>query len=381
VAAWFFRKNGGAKTGPYSIEQIKTKAQKNPDAQAMQDGVMDWTAVQAISALGLSQLSQTPAPAPATITNPVPSAPPPLQQNTPSTALSPGQSTGQASNKIAEQQIRDYESEGVDYRIYGAEMQFVEVELDPNESVVAEAGGLMYKDPEIEMETIFGDGSESKEGGFLGLLAGAGRRLITGESLFTTVFTHKGHGKAQVSFAAPYAGNIIPFHMKDFGGTIVCQKDSFLCASKGVAIGIHFSKKIMTGLFGGEGFILQKLTASANDEYALSFVHAGGTIIEKELQPGQVLEIDTGTLVAMTSNIDFDVRYIGSIKSAAFGGEGLFLGTLRANGKGKVWLQSLPFARLAARIISTAQGDFGSRQGGEGSLLGGIGGLLNGDNR
>jgi len=369
MSEWFFRKNGGAKTGPYNLEQIKTKAQKNPNAEAMQEGVMDWTAVQAISALGVSGASLSPEPAP----NPSVSASPQIQSNT--------QVQTQSNTKIAEQQVRDYESEGVDYRIFGTEMQFVEVELDPNESVVAEAGGLMYKDPEIEMETIFGDGSESKDTGFLGLLAGAGRRLITGESLFTTVFTHKGQGKAQVSFAAPYAGNIVPFHLKDFGGSIICQKDSFLCASKGVAIGIHFSKKIMTGLFGGEGFILQKLTADPNDAYALSFVHAGGTIIEKELKAGQVLEIDTGTLVAMTNNIDFDVRYIGSIKSAVFGGEGLFLGTLRANSTGKVWLQSLPFARLAGRIIATAQGSFGSRQGGEGSVLGGLGGLINGDNR
>jgi uncharacterized protein (AIM24 family) len=205
--------------------------------------------------------------------------------------------------------------------------------------------------------------------------------LITGESIFTTVFTHEGQGKAHASFAAPYAGNIIPFHMKDYGGSIICQKDSFLCASKGVAIGIHFSKKIMTGLFGGEGFILQKLTSIPTDEYALSFVHAGGTIVEKTLKPGQILEIDTGTLVAMTTNIDFDVRYIGSVKSAVFGGEGLFLGTLKANSEGKVWLQSLPFARLAGRIIATAKGEFRSRQGGEGSILGGLGGLINGDNR
>ncbi len=363
---WYFRKKEGAKTGPYSIEQIKVKAQKNPDAEAMQEGVMGWASVQSIGILGLSNLTITPA---ATSIHPSSKAQPDSDL------------ANQSNTKIADQRVRDYESEGVDYRIFGSEMQFVEIEFDPGESVVAEAGGLMYKDPQISMETVFGDGSESKDEGFLGLLAGAGRRLITGESLFTTVFTHQGQGKAQASFAAPYAGNIIPFLMKDFGGSIICQKDSFLCASKGVAIGIHFSKKIMTGLFGGEGFILQKLSANPTDDYALAFVHAGGTIIEKELQPGQVLEIDTGTLVAMTENIDFDVQYIGSIKSAVFGGEGLFLGTLRAKSVGKVWLQSLPFSRLAGRILSTARGDFRSRQGGEGSLLGGLGDLLNGDNR
>jgi len=328
---WFFRKNG-IQTGPYSIEQIKQKAQKNPQAEAKHEGVFDWQSVANISELGLTSHSNPTAP-----------------------------------------------TEGVDYRIHGAEMQFVEIELDPQESVIAEAGGMMYKEPCIEMETIFGDGSENKDTGFLGLLAGAGRRLVTGESMFTTVFTHNGQGKAVVSFAAPYPGNIIPFRLQEVNGTIICQKDAFLCASKGIEIGIHFSKKIMTGLFGGEGFILQKLTADPNDPYALAFIHAGGTIIEKELKAGDILEIDTGCLVAMTTNIDFDVRYVGGVKSALFGGEGLFFGTLTAKGTGKIWLQSLPFSRLAGRILSI--GGSGSRQGGEGSLLGGIGDMFNGDNR
>ncbi len=356
---WFFKKKDGTKTGPYSIDQIQNKAQKNPDGLAMEEGVSDWKTVTNINKLGLS--------------------------NTSAEFLSvPNQTsinTNQPNSIIANERIRNYESEGIDYRIYGSEMQFVEIELDPNESVIAEAGGMMYKDPAIEMETIFGDGSENEDTGFLGLLAGAGRRLITGESIFTTVFTHKGSGKSLVSFAAPYPGNIIPFHMKDFNGTIICQKDAFLCASKGVAISVHFTKKIMTGLFGGEGFILQKLTSDHNDDYALSFIHAGGTIIEKNLQQGQVLEIDTGCLVAMTNDIDFDVRYVGSIKTSLFGGEGVFIGTLRAKKNGKVWLQSLPFSRLAGRILSTARGDVNSRQGGEGSLLGGLGDLINGDNR
>lgn len=341
MSQWYFRKLGGAKMGPYTLEQIKNKIQKNPAAEVMEEGA-DWLPASTL----LADVAKT---------------------SEPKSVLN-----------IVKESVRNYESEGVDYRILGSEMQFVEIELDPGESVVAEAGAMMYKDPEIEMETIFGDGSEGQDRGILSRLAGAGRRLITGESLFTTVFTHKGQGKKQLSFAAPYPGNIVPFRIKEHGGTIICQKDSFLCASKGVAIGIHFSKKIMTGLFGGEGFILQKLTADAQDQHALAFVHAGGTIIEKTLKPGEKLDIDTGTLVAMTSNINFDVRYIGSIKSAFFGGEGLFFGTLEAQGEGKVWLQSLPFARLAGRILATAKGSFGSRDGGEGSLLGG---LFQGDSR
>ncbi len=350
---WFFRKNG-IQTGPYSLEQIKQKAQKNPFAEAKQEGGIDWTYVADIAELGLAveptQAAITPPPPISTTPTPAP----PLSRN-------------------------NHVTEGIDYQIFGTEMQFVEIELDPQESVIAEAGSMMYKDPRIEMETIFGDGTENKDTGFLGLLAGAGRRLVTGESMFTTVFTHNGRGKAVVSFAAPYAGNIIPFRLQEMNGTIICQKDAFLCASKGIGIGIHFSKKIMTGLFGGEGFILQKLSSEPNDPYALAFVHAGGTIVEKELAAGDVLEIDTGCLVAMTTNIDFDVRYVGGIKSALFGGEGLFFGTLTAKGTGRVWLQSLPFSRLAGRILSI--NNFGSRQGGEGSLLGGLGDIFNGDNR
>ncbi len=360
---WFFRKSGGVKTGPYSIAQIKIKAQKNPTAEAMEESVMDWTSVQSIDALNISSPHIAQAQA----------------QSQPQSIQAELQSS--SNNNITSQQVRDYPSEGVDYRIFGTEMQFVEIEFDPGESVVAEAGALMYKDPQVAMETVFGDGSEAGNEGFLGLLAGAGRRLITGESMFTTIFTHQGQGKVHASFAAPYAGNIIPFYMKDCEGTIICQKDAFLCASKGIAIGIHFSKKIMTGLFGGEGFILQKLTADPNDAYAIAFVHAGGTIIEKELKKGQVLEIDTGALVAMTTNIDFDVRYVGNVKSALFGGEGLFLGVLTAKGTGRVWLQSLPFSRLAARILSNAQGSFGARSGGESSMLGSLGGLIGGNNR
>jgi uncharacterized protein (TIGR00266 family) len=351
---WYFRKNNAEKTGPYSLLQIKTKAKKNKTAEAMLDGVFNWKSVLDIPELELNELKKE------SFVSKTKRHNENQLQSSPSSTLSALQ------NSMPLQRVRENESEGIDYRIFGSEMQFVEIELDPSESVIAEAGGMMYKDASIEMETLFGDGSEKKNTGFMSLLAGAGRRLITGESLFTTVFTHKGlRGKAHVSFAAPYPGNIVPFQMNQFNGTIICQKDAFLCASKGISIGIHFSKKIMTGLFGGEGFILQKLTATSDDDYAMSFIHAGGTIIEKTLAPGECLEIDTGCLVAMTDTIDFDIRYVGGIKSAFFGGEGLFFGTLTARSReGKVWLQSLPFSRLAGRILATAKGNFRASEGG-----------------
>lgn len=232
----------------------------------------------------------------------------------------------------------------IDYRIYGQEMQFVEIELDPGESAIAEAGGMMFKDPSIEMSTIFGDGSK-QETGFFGKLASAGKRLLTGESLFMTQFTHLGQGKAHVAFASPYPGTIIPFKLSDMGGMMICQKDAFLCAAKGVSVGLHFQRKIMTGLFGGEGFIMQKLEG---DGYA--FVHVGGCVIERKLQPGEELHIDTGCVAAMTSDIDFDIVQAGNVKSMIFGGEGVFFAQLR--GPGTVWIQSLPFSRLAGRIIA-----------------------------
>jgi uncharacterized protein (TIGR00266 family) len=235
-------------------------------------------------------------------------------------------------------------SDEIDYRIYGQEMQFVEIELDPGESAIAEAGGMMFKDPSIEMSTIFGDGSQ-QDTGFFGKLASAGKRLLTGESLFMTQFMHQGQGKAHVAFASPYPGTIIPFKLSDMGGMMICQKDAFLCAAKGVSVGLHFQRKIMTGLFGGEGFIMQKLEG---DGYA--FVHVGGCVIERTLQPGEELHIDTGCVAAMTSDIDFDIVQAGNVKSMIFGGEGVFFAQLR--GPGTVWIQSLPFSRLAGRIIA-----------------------------
>ena len=256
----------------------------------------------------------------------------------------------------------------IDYRIYGEEMQCVEIELDPQETVIAESGAFMFMDPGIEMQTIFGDGS-SQQGGFLGKLMGAGKRLLTGESLFMTAFTHMGQGKSRVTFAGPYAGKIICLGLQVLGQKIICQKDSFLCAAKGVAVGIEFQRRLGTGLFGGEGFIMQKLEGDG-----LAFVHAGGYILERDLQPGEVLRVDTGCIVAFTSDVDYDIQMVRGVKNMMFGGEGLFFATLR--GPGRVWLQSLPVSRLAARILS--YGSPGGRRE-EGSILGGLGNLLDGD--
>jgi len=263
-------------------------------------------------------------------------------------------------------------SDDIDFEIKGTEMQFVEIELDPGESAIAEAGAMMFKAPDIKMETAFGDGSaQSAGGGFFDKLVGAGKRLITGESLFTTVFTHEGVGKARVSFAAPYPGHIMAIKLTDVGGRLICQKDAFLCAARGVSLGIFFQRKILTGLFGGEGFIMQSL-----DGDGWVFVHVGGTVVERELAPGEVLHVDTGCVAAITSTVDFDVERAGSIKSMIFGGEGVFFA--RLTGPGKVWIQSLPFSRLAGRIHAAApQG--GGKHVGEGSMLGGIGNLLDGD--
>ncbi|WP_206459108.1 TIGR00266 family protein [Anaerovorax sp. IOR16] len=238
----------------------------------------------------------------------------------------------------------------IDFKLYGDDMQFVEIELDGGESVLAEAGAMMYMDEKIVMETIFGDGSEKNQGkGLMGKIIGAGKRAITGEGIFMTVFSNMQEGKAHVSFAAPYPGKIIPANLSEFGGSLICQKDAFLCAAKGISIDIHLQKKIGAGFFGGEGFIMQKLEGDG-----MAFLHAGGTIIKKNLQPGEILKIDTGCLVAMTSDVDYDVQFTGDIKSGLFGGEGLFLATLR--GPGSVWLQSLPFSRMADRIYSAARG-------------------------
>ena len=256
----------------------------------------------------------------------------------------------------------------IDYKIYGEEMQYVEVELDPGETAVAESGAFMMMDDGIQMETIFGDGSRQQTG-FLGKLMSAGKRVLTGESLFMTAFSNVGQGKKRVSFASPYPGKIIALDLMEMGGKIIAQKDAFLCAAKGVSVGIEFQRKLGTGLFGGEGFIMQKLEGDG-----MAFVHAGGHVFEKTLQPGELLRIDTGCLVAYTQTIDYDIQFVGGIKNTLFGGEGLFFATLR--GPGKIWIQTLPISRLASRIL-TYGGPRGRKE--EGSILGGLGNMLDGD--
>ena len=334
MAHWYLNYQG-EQSGPFDDAKAQELALANPDGLAWREGFSTWLPIHQIDELsgGSSNI-----------------APPPV----------PVSSRGQQ------------RADEIDFKIFGAEMQFVEIELDPGESAVAEAGAMMYKGSSVAMETIFGDGSEASNGsGFMGKLLGAGKRLVTGESLFTTVFTHQGHGKAHVAFGAPYPGNIIPFALDTIGGTIICQKDAFLCAARGVSIGIHFQKKIMTGLFGGEGFIMQKLEGDG-----MAFLHAGGSIIERQLKAGEELHVDTGCIVAYEPQVHFDIQQAGGIKTSLFGGEGLFFAQLR--GPGKIWLQSLPFSRLAGRMLQAAPQRGGSV--GEGSILGSLGNLLDGDN-
>jgi uncharacterized protein (TIGR00266 family) len=257
----------------------------------------------------------------------------------------------------------------VDFEIKGSEMQFVEVELDPGEAAIGEAGSMMFMDAGIGLDSVFGDGS-AQQGGFFG------KRLVTGESLFTTIYTNQSTSKLRVGFAAPYPGKILPMNLKQLGGMLICQKDAFLCAARGVSLGIYFQQKLSVGFFGGEGFIMQKLEGDG-----LAFVHAGGTVLRRDLQPGQTLLVDTGCLVAMTPNVNFEIQYVGKIKTALFGGEGLFFA--KVTGPGTVWLQSLPFSRLASRVFAAAPQRGGSRE--EGSVLSGLagggvlGGILSGD--
>jgi len=258
----------------------------------------------------------------------------------------------------------------IDYRIYGEEMQYVEIELDPNETAIAESGSFMMMDDNIQMQSIFGDGSQQNSGGILNKLLGAGKRLLVGESLFMTAYTNIGQGKKQVSFASPYPGKIIPLNLKELDGKVICQKDAFLCAAKGVSIGIDFQRRLGTGIFGGEGFIMERLEG---DGYA--FVHAGGHVFERTLRPGELIKIDTGCLVALTQHVTYDIQFVGGIRNTVFGGEGLFFATLR--GPGKVWIQTLPISRLASRILTYAT----THRKEEGSILGGLGNLLDGDRR
>lgn len=332
MAQWYLSYSG-QQVGPMSQEEASQKARSNPNGHAWREGFAEW--------LPISQVAEL-----------------------------KGGSTGFASPPPTRTSI----AHEIEYKIFGEEMQFVEVELDPGESAVAEAGSMMYKDATVQMETVFGDGSHSGQGGgFMDKLMGAGKRLLTGESLFITVFSHRGgSGTAKVSFGAPYPGSIIPVDLKTIGGRLICQKDSFLCAAKGVSIGIYLQRKILTGLFGGEGFIMQKLEGDG-----MVFVHAGGCVVERQLGPGEQLHVDTGCVVALQDSVNFDIQQVGGIKSALFGGEGLFFASL--TGPGKVWLQSLPFSRLAGRMLQAAP-QAGGKRTGEGSILGGLGDLLDGDN-
>ncbi len=325
MAQWYFSYDGD-QIGPLDDARARAQAASRPEGHVWREGFAEWLPIRQVG-----ELSGAAAPAVA--------PPPPTVRG----------------------------ADEIDFRIMGHEMQYVEVELDPGESAVAEAGAMMYKAPSIQMESVFGDGSSSGDGSFMGKLMGAGKRLLTGESLFTTVFTHTGQGKAHVAFAAPYPGNIIPVSLANVGGLLVCQKDSFLCAARGVSIGIQFQRKILTGLFGGEGFIMQKLEGDG-----LVFVHAGGTVVERELGPGEVLHVDTGCVVAYEGQVEFDIQQVGGIKSALFGGEGIFFAVLR--GPGRVWLQSLPFSRLAGRMLANAPQHGGGK--GEGSVIGGLGDLF-----
>ena len=327
MSNWYVADNGQS-LGPFAASQVTASVQSgqyNVNTMVWRDGFADW--------LPISEVGE--------LVNPsaIPPAAPPMS----------------ASGRAHE----------IDYEIFGQEMQFVEIELDPQDSVVSEAGGMMYMSDHLQMETLLGDGSAaSQSGGFFDKMLGAGKRLISGESLFITMFTFTGSGKGKVAFAAPYPGKIIPLDLTDYDNRIICQKDAFLCAAKGVSIGIAFQKKIGTALFGGEGFIMQQLDG---DGYC--FVHAGGTIVERQLEAGETLRVDTGCLVALTQTVNYDIEFVGNVKSAIFGGEGFFFATL--TGPGHVWLQSLPFSRLAGRIWAAAP-QTGGQTTGEGSVLGGL---------
>lgn len=255
----------------------------------------------------------------------------------------------------------------IDFKIHGEELQFVEIELDPNETAIAESGAMMMMDDGIQMQTIFGDGSQQQSSGFFGKLMSAGKRVLTGESLFMTAFTNSSSNKRKVSFAAPYTGKIIPMDLLQLGGTIIAQKDAFLCAAKGVSVGIHFQRKLGVGIFGGDGFIMQKVEGDG-----FAFLHAGGYVIERELKQGEILKIDTGCVVGYMPTVSFDIEFVKGVKNWVFGGEGLFFAKLQ--GPGKVWIQSLPISRLAGRIIE--YGTWHRKE--EGSVLGGLGNLLDG---
>jgi uncharacterized protein (TIGR00266 family) len=332
MSQWYLAFNG-QQWGPLDLGAARTQARTIPDGHCWRAGFAEWIPIANAAELSASDSPMLPAPPPA------------------------GRRTADV----------------VDYRIYGEDMQFVEIELDPGEAVISEAGAMMYKEAAVQMETVFGDGSHAGQGGsFVDQLLSAGKRVLSGEGLFITMFVNTGGSKAKAAFAAPFPGTIIPLTLANYSQRIICQKDSFLCAARGASIGIWFQKKFMTGLFGGEGFIMQKIEGDG-----IVFMHAGGTVVERELAAGETIHVDTGCVVAFTDGVGFDVRSVGGVKSMLFGGEGVFFAELK--GPGRVWLQSLPFSRLAGRMLMAASQRGGTRD--EGSVLGGLGGILSGDRR
>ena len=336
----FYLAINGKQQGPYSVEQIAEmirNGQVKGDTLGFRPGMATWTPL-----INMPEFRAQFAPSGTGM------VPPPVPANT---------AWGKRSHEI-------------DFEILGDDLQFVEITLDPNETVVAEAGSMMYMTRGIQMQTQLGDGSQP-QAGFMSKLLQAGSRLLTGESLFMTAFTAQSAQRERIAFAAPYPGKIVPMDLTQLGGEMLCQKDAFLCAAKGTSIGIAFTKRLGAGFFGGEGFILERLQGDG-----LAFVHAGGTIVEKQLGAGETLRVDTGCIVAFQPSVSYDIQFVGGFKNTLFGGEGLFFATL--TGPGKVYLQSLPFSRLADRIFAAAP-----RQGGkridEGSILGGLGDLIGGD--
>ncbi len=390
MSVWYFY-NNGKEFGPTSAEDAKDYIRENAGCYCWRQGFSDWRPVYEVTEVRrmkkdgvtpfppppANMMSSKPTHLPATGQG-APPAPSPTRtaparaggaRNTSAPTTSSPTTSSPATQNASGGYGSEMHTEGIDYKIYGHEMQFVEIELDPQESAVAEAGAMMYKTDGVDMKTIFGDGNDSNSG-FMSRLLGAGQRLLTNESLFTTVFTQGQSGKGRVAFGAPFPGTVLPLKLSDYDGMLICQKDSFLAGAKGVQIGIHFQQRILTGLFGGEGFIMQKLEGDG-----WVFTHMGGAIRKLELGYGETIKVDTGCLAALTSTVDYDVQRAGGIKSMLFGGEGLFLATL--TGPGTVWLQSLPFSRLAGRMLAAAPGGGGRRQG-EGSVLGGLGDILGG---
>ena len=328
---------GGQQQGPLSRDEVLAGIRAgrfNRDAHVFTQGMANW-----VSLAGHPEFAGAFAAAP---------PPPP-----------PGMGAGMGMSRAHE----------IDYELFGEDMQYVEITLDPGEACIAEAGAFLYMDTGIQMQTIFGDGSGQDQGGLMGKLLSAGKRVLTGESLFMTVFSNAGSGRQKVAFAAPYPGKIVPMDLKQHGGRMLCEKDAFLCAAKGVAVGIALNRRLGSGLFGGEGFILQKLEGDG-----LAFLHSGGTIFSRTLAPGETLRVDTGCIVAFETTVGYDIQMVPGIKTAFFGGEGLFFAAL--TGPGTIWLQSLPFKRIAKQVLSAIP-----RNKGEGSALGSLGDLLMGGDR